>query len=57
MSRSTKKKRQGDLQLTLFGAYDHPLLDKIRALKVDELTPLAALQVISQWQQELERDP
>jgi DNA mismatch repair protein MutS len=53
---ASKKKRKGDLQLTLFAAYDHPLIEKLRALKLDELTPLEALRILSEWQQELERE-
>jgi DNA mismatch repair protein MutS len=41
------------VQLTLFAPYDHPLLDKIRQLNVDQLTPLEALQAIQGWQEEL----
>lgn len=51
------KKRKGDIQLTLFAAYEHPLLDKIRGLNLDEMTPLQALQSIQQWQRELEDEP
>jgi DNA mismatch repair protein MutS len=48
-----EKRRSGDLQLTLFGFEEHPVLDKIREANVDELTPLAALQLIQKWQGEL----
>jgi DNA mismatch repair protein MutS len=53
MSSSGKKKRQGDLQLTLFAAYDHPLLATIREVDVDQLSPLAALQLVSEWRKAL----
>jgi DNA mismatch repair protein MutS len=43
----------GDLQLTLFAAAEHPLLDKLRSADVDGLTPLAALALVKQWQDEL----
>ncbi|MCA9248506.1 MAG: DNA mismatch repair protein MutS [Planctomycetales bacterium] len=43
----------GDLQLTLFAPYDHPLLDKIRSLDLNETTPLDALRTIQDWQAEL----
>jgi DNA mismatch repair protein MutS len=43
------------LQLTLFGSADHPLLDTIRQLDVDALTPLEALNRLKQWQDELDR--
>jgi DNA mismatch repair protein MutS len=48
-----KRRRGGDIQLTLFGPPEHPLLNKIRDLQVDHLTPLQALQLVQQWQREL----
>ena len=44
----------GMLQLTLFGGADHPLLDKIRRVDLNDTTPLAALKMIQQWQSELQ---
>lgn len=55
-SQTSKKKRRGDIQMTLFAPYDHPLIEKIRGVNVDSLTPLAALQLVSEWQRELERE-
>ena len=49
--RSTRKR--GDIQLTLFAPFDHPLLDKIRETEVDRLTPLDALQLLNKWRMEL----
>ena len=49
-----RRRKTGELQLTLFAAAEHPLLDEIRDLKVDELSPLDALLKLKQWQQELE---
>ena len=46
----------GQLQLTLFGASDHPLLAKIRETQLDRMTPLDALQTIKAWQDELAND-
>jgi DNA mismatch repair protein MutS len=46
-------KRRGDLQLTLFAPEEHPLIDKLRQLDTNELTPLGALQLLNQWQQEV----
>jgi DNA mismatch repair protein MutS len=48
-----KKKRRGDLQLTLFAPYDHPLLEEIRAVDLNALAPFEALQKIKQWQDRL----
>jgi len=44
-----KKKRAGDLQLTLFAPADHPMVDELRQLDVNQLTPLAALQWLESW--------
>jgi DNA mismatch repair protein MutS len=38
------RKQKSSRQLTLFAEPEHPLLDELRAINVDELTPLAALQ-------------
>ncbi len=43
----------GDLQLSLFGSVEHPLLDQIRSLDLNRLTPLEAMQTIYAWQDEL----
>jgi len=48
-----KRRRGGDIQLTLFGPAEHPLLDKIRELDINTTTPLEAMQLIQQWQKEL----
>ena len=48
--------RRGDIQLTLFGPADHPLLDEIRDLPIDETTPLAALGLIQKWKSDLAKD-
>jgi DNA mismatch repair protein MutS len=50
------KKRRGQMQLTLFAPIDHPLLDDIRQLDLNSLTPLAALTTIQQWQERLARE-
>jgi DNA mismatch repair protein MutS len=49
-----KKKRAGDLQLTLFAPDDHPIIEKLRQLDVDSLTPLAALQQLAEWKKALQ---
>lgn len=50
-ARRTQKKRE--FQLSLFEAEEHPILDKIRQLNVNELTPLAALQELHRLRDEL----
>jgi DNA mismatch repair protein MutS len=56
ISPSVKEDRKGDIQLTLFGAADHPLLDVIRQTDVNGLTPMEALQLVAQWQQKLQTE-
>jgi len=43
----------GQTQLSLFGMADHPLLDTIRQADLNTTTPLDALTLIKQWQDEL----
>jgi len=50
------KKSRGKVQLTLFAAYEHPLLDAIREVDVNSLTPLQALQMVQTWQSRLARE-
>ncbi|HUE70953.1 MAG TPA: DNA mismatch repair protein MutS, partial [Pirellulaceae bacterium] len=45
-----KKKRRGDLQLTLFAPPEHPLVEELRRLDVAHLTPMGALELLNQWQ-------
>jgi DNA mismatch repair protein MutS len=44
-------------QLTLFGVDEHPLLDEIRAAKVEEMSPLEALRLLHGWQERLAAEP
>jgi len=47
------RQANGQIQLTMFGMEPHPLLDKIRSLEPTEMTPMSALEMLHQWQQEL----
>jgi DNA mismatch repair protein MutS len=53
IARPADRPQRTEIQLTLFGAADHPLLDDIRGLDLNNTTPLAALEQIQQWQQQL----
>jgi DNA mismatch repair protein MutS len=53
IGRRGKSRQVGDLQLTLFAAEPHPLIEKLLALDVNALSPLEALQLLNQWQAEL----
>jgi DNA mismatch repair protein MutS len=48
-----RRRRHGDLQLTLFAPYDHPLIERLRKVDLNATTPLAALQLLQEWQREL----
>jgi len=56
LTRRARKIKTADLQLTLFGAEKHPLVEALRQLKLDETTPLAALQWLQAWQTQLQGD-
>lgn len=53
IARQPETRRQGHLQLTLFGPADHPLLDDIRQVDLNQTTPMEAMRLISQWQESL----
>jgi DNA mismatch repair protein MutS len=56
ISPTVKEDRKGDIQLTLFGTADHPLLDAIRQTDINGLTPLEALQLVALWQDKLKAE-
>jgi len=57
IARRAKVRPRADIQLTLFGPAEHPLLDEIRQLDVDRLAPLEALVRLQQWQSQLAGEP
>jgi DNA mismatch repair protein MutS len=44
------------IQLTLFGPAEHPLVDELRKLDLNNVTPLAAMQLLQRWQEDLAKD-
>jgi DNA mismatch repair protein MutS len=56
IARPAQVERRSHFQLTLFGPADHPLLDDIRQLDVNQLTPLDALGLVHKWQDQLNTD-
>ncbi len=54
IARPVEKKKAGQVQLTLFGPADHPLLDEIRKFDLNNITPIEAMQEIQRWKEELE---
>src|SRR5262249_26269888 len=53
MGRRGKARRVGDLQLTLFAAEVHPVVEKLRQMDLNDLSPLAALQLLHEWKAEV----
>ena len=50
-----KKQRTGSMQIQLFEPVNHEIADRIRSLKLDELRPIEALNLLSELQKELGR--
>lgn len=50
-----REKQDGKKQLSLFVVEEHPVFDEIRNLKIDEMTPLAALKELNRIRDELKR--
>ncbi|MDX1962849.1 MAG: DNA mismatch repair protein MutS [Pirellulales bacterium] len=44
-----KNKRSGEWQMLLFEAPEHPVLEELRKLSVNDLTPLQALKLLEEW--------
>ncbi|MBL8892050.1 MAG: DNA mismatch repair protein MutS [Planctomycetaceae bacterium] len=51
-----KKPKSDRIQLTLFGPPTHPLVETLRNLDTNALTPLQSLQLIHDWQAKLRQD-
>ena len=43
----------GPVQLSLFTPVEHPLLDEIRRLSLDDTSPREALRILEEWQEQL----
>lgn len=54
IARRGQSRQVGDLQLTLFAAEPHPLIETLRSLDVNGLAPMAALQLLHEWQAQLQ---
>jgi DNA mismatch repair protein MutS len=49
-----KRSRKGThLQMTLFQAADHPVVERLRSVDIDATTPLEALALVKQWQEQV----
>ncbi|RMF42418.1 MAG: DNA mismatch repair protein MutS [Planctomycetota bacterium] len=49
-----RRPKGAPIQLTLFEFADHPVVEKLRELNIVEMTPLQALQLLEQWQTEVQ---
>ncbi|MGD0382699.1 MAG: DNA mismatch repair protein MutS [Thermoguttaceae bacterium] len=47
--------KRAHYQLTLFGG-DHPVIDEIHALDLNNMTPLQAMQLVQQWKEKLAKE-
>ena len=56
IARRPNTPRRAHQQLTLFGAAEHPLIDQLRQLDLDNVTPLQAFQLLRQWQETLAKE-
>ena len=48
-----RKKKSRDRQLALFIEPDHPVIEKLKSLDIEQLTPMAALQKLNEFRDEL----
>ncbi|MEM7457398.1 MAG: DNA mismatch repair protein MutS [Planctomycetota bacterium] len=51
-----RRDQSGRIQLTLFGPVHHPLVDKVKALDPNRMSPMDALEMLHSWKRELEDD-
>ena len=51
----TPRGRRSPCRSSLFEPVDYEIAERIRALKLDELRPIEALQLLSELQEELKR--
>ena len=53
LARTSAKHPKQDIQLTLFGPSEHPLLEEIRQADLNHVTPMEALRLIDGWKRSL----
>ncbi len=56
IARPVETRKSGQVQLTLFGPAEHPLLDELRQVDLNNLTPIEAMQLVQQWQESLAKE-
>jgi DNA mismatch repair protein MutS len=52
----SKKRAKGSWQMTLFEYAEHPLLEAIRGVDLDATSPRQAMQLIDNWQEQLQTE-
>ena len=57
LSSSQERRSSGGMQMTLFEIADHPLIDKIKKLDANQVTPLKALELLHEWKQDIDSRP
>lgn len=53
LSDKSKSKKEAPVQFSLFGPEDHPVVEELRSLDVDKLTPMEALLTLERWKEYL----
>jgi len=53
LARTNSGSRANDLQLSLFAAEEHPMIEALRALKLDETSPRAAHDWLEEWKEKI----
>jgi DNA mismatch repair protein MutS len=48
-----RPRRSTHLQMTLFQAVEHPVVERLRSVDIDATTPLEALALVKQWQEQV----
>jgi DNA mismatch repair protein MutS len=56
IARPRPAEKKTHIQLTLFGPADHPLIDELRRVDLNQVTPLAAMQMLQRWQDDLAKE-
>ena len=56
IARPRPAEKRSHIQLTLFGPAEHPLMDELRRMDLNGTTPLAALQILQRWQEDLAKE-
>jgi DNA mismatch repair protein MutS len=56
IARPIAQPKPAEIQMTLFGPAEHPMLDELRELDVNQMTPLDAMQQLAGWKKKLDEE-